>query len=189
MPNKLYEEESIRDIANAIREKNGTENTYDVSEMGSAIRAIVSTDGGIIPSGSIEITNNGTHDVTNYASAIVNVASSGGNSLPSNIITGTFTVDENMDTTMPVTVTHNIGTAPIVVLVVADEIYSVDINSTVAAQYFNAITRTYFVRDASIMYSANGGIGDITDTTFTFTAAANNNPLIPSITYRWYIWT
>ena len=42
MSNKLYSETSIQDIANAIREKNGTSDTYKVSEMGNAIRAIVS---------------------------------------------------------------------------------------------------------------------------------------------------
>ena len=40
MANKLYEENSIRDIANAIREKNLTTNTYTVAEMGNAIRNI-----------------------------------------------------------------------------------------------------------------------------------------------------
>lgn len=40
MANKLYEESYIADIANAIREKNGSSNTYKVSQMGSAIRAI-----------------------------------------------------------------------------------------------------------------------------------------------------
>ena len=40
MANKLYEESHVQDIANAIREKNGTENVYKVSEMGAAIRAI-----------------------------------------------------------------------------------------------------------------------------------------------------
>lgn len=79
MANKLYNEDSIRDIANAIRTKNGTENTYNVSEMADAIRAIVSggSDGGITPTGSIEITSNGVHDVTNFASAIVNVLGGG----------------------------------------------------------------------------------------------------------------
>ena len=40
MANKLYEENQIIDIANAIREKNGTDNQYLVSQMGDAIRAI-----------------------------------------------------------------------------------------------------------------------------------------------------
>ena len=42
---KLYEEEDIRGIAEAIREKNGTTNTYKVSEMGAAVRTISSGSG------------------------------------------------------------------------------------------------------------------------------------------------
>lgn len=38
MPKKLYEESSIRDIANAIREKNESTTTYKVAEMGAAVR-------------------------------------------------------------------------------------------------------------------------------------------------------
>ena len=45
------------------------------------------------PSGSISITENGTVDVTQYASAIVAVSGGGGGS--SNIVTGTFTVTKN----------------------------------------------------------------------------------------------
>lgn len=44
---KLYEESSIQDIADAIREKNGTEETYKPSEMGDAVRAIQSGGGGV----------------------------------------------------------------------------------------------------------------------------------------------
>lgn len=40
MAKKLYEESNIQAIADAIREKNGTTNTYKVSEMASAIGAI-----------------------------------------------------------------------------------------------------------------------------------------------------
>ena len=40
MANKLYEESHIQAIADAIREKNGTSDSYLVSEMGDAIRAI-----------------------------------------------------------------------------------------------------------------------------------------------------
>lgn len=38
MAKKLYEESSIRDIANAIREKNESTTTYKVAEMGAAVR-------------------------------------------------------------------------------------------------------------------------------------------------------
>lgn len=37
---KLYEEASVQDIANAIREKNGEATTYKIGEMGAAVRGI-----------------------------------------------------------------------------------------------------------------------------------------------------
>lgn len=40
MAKKLYEEASIQNIANAIREKNGTTTKYKVAEMGAAVRAL-----------------------------------------------------------------------------------------------------------------------------------------------------
>lgn len=52
MVKKLYTESYIEDIADAIREKNGSSNTYTVAQMGPAIQAIP-TGGG----GAISITN------------------------------------------------------------------------------------------------------------------------------------
>ena len=40
MAKKLYEESSVQNIANAIREKNGTTTKYKVAEMGAAIKAL-----------------------------------------------------------------------------------------------------------------------------------------------------
>ena len=40
MAKKLYEEASVQDIADAIREKNGAATKYKISEMGAAVRAI-----------------------------------------------------------------------------------------------------------------------------------------------------
>lgn len=65
-------EQYLTDIADAIREKTGLTTTYKPSEMANAISSI-SGGGGIIPTGSITITENDTYNVTNYASAIVNV--------------------------------------------------------------------------------------------------------------------
>ena len=41
MAKKVYTVEPIADIAAAIREKNGTSNTYNTSEMGDAVRALM----------------------------------------------------------------------------------------------------------------------------------------------------
>lgn len=62
MANKLYEESNIQDIADAIREKNGSTDTYSVAQMGNMIRGI--TEGGsnvfdiIYPVGSIYMSVN-----------------------------------------------------------------------------------------------------------------------------------
>ena len=71
--NKLYEENDIQAIADAIRGKNGTQNTYLVAEMANAISSLPAGSDGITPSGTKTINSNGQHDVTSYATAEVNV--------------------------------------------------------------------------------------------------------------------
>lgn len=44
MAQKLYEESNIQAIANAIRGKNGSTDTYKTSEMAAAISAIETTE-------------------------------------------------------------------------------------------------------------------------------------------------
>ena len=71
MANVLINEDTMTDIADAIRSKKGVSTTYKPADMPSAIESI--SGGGITPTGTINITTNGTHDVTNYASASVAV--------------------------------------------------------------------------------------------------------------------
>lgn len=71
MANVLINEDTMTDIADAIRSKKGVSITYKPNEMPSAIESI--SGGGVTPTGTINITTNGTHDVTNYASASVAV--------------------------------------------------------------------------------------------------------------------
>ena len=76
----------LTDIADAIRSKTGmSSKTYYPSEMAPAILSI-SGSGGIIPTGTINITSNNTYDVTQYANANVNVP---------NPSTGTLTITAN----------------------------------------------------------------------------------------------
>lgn len=68
---------NLTNIANSIRNKNGSTTKYKPSEMATAISNIETGSGGITPSGTLEITENGTYDVTEYASANVNVSGGG----------------------------------------------------------------------------------------------------------------
>ena len=69
------QEEKLKAIADAIREKKGTTEPIKANDFASEILSIPT---GIEPSGTIEISENGVYDVTEYASANVNVSGGSG---------------------------------------------------------------------------------------------------------------
>lgn len=56
MAEVLVQDSSLQDIADAIREKNGTETTYKPSEMGDAVRGISGGGGGGVPPEALVLT-------------------------------------------------------------------------------------------------------------------------------------
>lgn len=71
MTKVMVTEDYLGDIADAIRGKNGSSDAYTPGQMAAAIASIPT--GGITPTGTVNIIQNGTHDVTQYASANVSV--------------------------------------------------------------------------------------------------------------------
>ena len=107
---------NLYDIADSIRAKLGVQTTYKPSQMADAIDAI--SGGGITPTGTISITQNGTTDVTNYASASVSVPNSYSASDEGKVVSNgalvsqtsdTVTANDTYDTTLINSLTVNVS--------------------------------------------------------------------------------
>lgn len=99
MAKVLITEQYLTDIADAIRQKKASEDTYNPSEMADAIESIQT---GITPTGTkqVSITANGTttEDVTNYANAEITVnVPSGSATLVTKSITENGTYNASSD--------------------------------------------------------------------------------------------
>lgn len=188
MANKFYEEESIRNIAEAIREKNGTNNTYTVAQMADAILdlSIGSSDGGIVPSGEITIKENGRYDVTNYASAFVSIASGGNSSsdLPSNVKSGVLKLEETSTTS--VTITHGCGAIPKAITCLPLDFISQ--KATVGGLFVEGVVMGVSSSDdvgTKAFSTAAKSIANVTENTFDFVPRSASYPLVGGHDYLW----
>ena len=139
---KFIDDSILTAIANAIRTKLSSSDTYKPSEMATAIGSI--SGGGITPTGTISITTNGTTDVTQYASANVQIPASavdsGTKSINSN---GTHDVVGYASASVSVPNSYSAGDEGKVVsngALVAQSSDSVTQNGTVDTTLINSLT-------------------------------------------------
>ena len=144
--------------ADAIRSKLGVTDTYYVSELSSAIQSIET--GGIVPSGTISITENGTVDVIQYASAEVNVNSSP--SLQSKSVTytsngtATITSDEGYDGLSSVDVTVDVaGSGDVETCTVTFSSNMPDIAGYAYDKIFLTVFENYEINTKTVSYVNN----------------------------------
>lgn len=172
-------------IANAIRQKNGSNTLYRISDMAQAILDIPS--GGFTPTGEIEITENGTFDVAQFASALVNVeGGGGGGSYVSKCDVGELTTEK---TSATITIEHKLGVTPDFVVIVPKNPDGVLIDSgyTVGGiklgTYFCGISSTKGTGAKGFSTSVNT-IQNLTSTTFDFVARSTSYPFCAG-EYAW----
>lgn len=185
--NKLYEENDIQNIANAIRSKNGLSDKYTVSQMASAISNIPQGgSGGITPSGDITITENGKFDVTQYANAIVNVATGGGSGssdLPSNAKMGVLHLEA--DATEAITIEHGCGSTP--TKVVCLPLDYITAKGTIGGIYVEGVVNgvTSTTEGVKSYSTAVVAIANVNETTFDFAPRSASYPLVGGHDYLW----
>ncbi len=175
----------ITAIANAIRQKNGSNTSYSISDMAQAILDIPR--GGFTPTGKIEITENGTFDVTQFASALVNVeGGGGGGSYVSKCDVGELTTEK---TSATITIEHKLGIAPDFVVIVPKNPDGVLVDSgyTVGGiklgTYYCGISSTKGTGAKGFSTSVNT-IQNLTSTTFDFVARSTSYPFCAG-EYAW----
>lgn len=194
MSEVIVTESSLSDIADAIRAKNGTQNTYKPGQMAAAITAL--------PTATIEplsVTENGTYTAQSggYSPVVVNV--SGGGSLPK---TGTFTPTERVTA-----IDVDIGLSDYNVILVIPESSTPFLSNgktCISAYYtknyyFNALINTTNNAGASpqspvstsistAMASYSTGTTVTLKSTGTVDSGTLNGGYWDCLTYRWFAW-
>lgn len=141
--------------------------------------------GGITPSGSINITENGTFDVTNFASAVVNVASSGGGS---DVATGEVTFS---NTTGTFSIDTGKTDATCFLLYADDAAFSSSIIFAVMILPFATMINRYSSSSQTIAtYGSKGTTTTITGSISNGVATGNVSAVnsLSARTYKWIAW-
>lgn len=158
MSKVLVTEGHLEAIADAIRAKNGSYDTYSPGEMAAAIRAIPTS--GIIPAGTVNISENGTVDVTQYASAAVNVQPA----LQAKTVTqnGTVTPDSGYDGLSSVVVNVQGGGGSAILL--AENTYSISDSYTYDKTVTVSESGTYKIAVQAYTSNLTVKINDVSQT-------------------------
>lgn len=170
MANVLIEQDTMADIADAIRGKNGSVSTYTPAQMITAI-ANIPTGGGSPNIQALSVTANGTYtatdDVDGYSPVTVSVSGS-------NLVTGTFTgtTEGVMEISIPYS---GNGYAKVVVIELADPLdttYKGTIAKYSASNYI--MIKSYPDSSPSYTGSGNINVGEITSAYKSSTSTASS---------------